>query len=34
MASVLYTIRGAVVNALVFSGTKFVFSRLPDHGTE
>ena len=32
MASVLFTISGAVVNALVFSGTNFVFSRLTDHG--
>ena len=34
MASVLFTISGAVVNALVFSGTNFVFSRLTDHGAE
>ena len=32
MASVLFTICGAVVNALAFSGTNFVFSRLTDHG--
>ena len=34
MASVLFTIRGAVLNALAFSGTNFVFSRLTDHGAE
>ena len=34
MASVLFTIGGAVVNALAFSGTNFVFSRLTDHGAE
>ena len=34
MASVLFTIGGAVVNALTFSGTNFVFSRLTDHGAE
>ena len=34
MASVLFTICGAVVNALAFSGTNFVFSRLTDHGAE
>ena len=34
MASVLFTISGAVVNALTFSGTNFVFSRLMDHGAE
>ena len=32
MASILFTIGGAVVNALAFSGTYFVFSRLTDHG--
>ena len=32
MASLLFTIGGAVVNALAFSGTNFVFSRLKDHG--
>ena len=31
MTSVLFTISGAVVNALVFN---FVFSRLTDHGAE
>ena len=34
MASVLFTIGGAEVNALAFSGTSFVFSRLTDHGAE
>ena len=34
MASLLFTIGGAVVNALAFSGTKFVFIRLTDHGGE
>ena len=34
MASVLFTIGGAVVNALAFSGTNFVFSRLTNHGAE
>ena len=34
MASVLFTIGGAVVNALAFRGTDFVFSRLTDHGAE
>ena len=34
MASLLVTISGAVVSALVFSGTNFVFSRLMDHGEE
>ena len=34
MASVLFSIGGAVVNALAFSGTNFVSSRLLDHGTE
>ena len=32
MASLLFTIGGAVMNALAFSGTDFVFSRLTDHG--
>ena len=31
MASFLFTTGGAVVNALAFSGTNFVFSRLTDH---
>ena len=34
MASVLITIGGAMVNALVISGTNFVFSRLTDHGAK
>ena len=34
MASLLFTVRGAVVNALAFSGTNFVFSRFTDHGGE
>ena len=34
MASVLFTIGGAVVNALAFSGTNFVFSRLTDNGAK
>ena len=34
MASLLFTIGGAVVNALVFSSTDFVLSRLTDHGEE
>ena len=34
MASVLFTIGGAVANTLAFSGTNFVFSRLTDHGAK
>ena len=34
MVSLLLTISGAVVNALAFSSTNFVFSRLTDHGEE
>ena len=34
MASLLFTIVGAAVNALAFSSTNFVFSRLTDHGAE
>ena len=34
MESVLFTIGGAVVNALAFSGTTFFFSRLTDRGAE
>ena len=34
MASLLFTVGGAVVNALAFSGTYFVFSMLTDHGAE
>ena len=32
MASALFTIGGAVMNALTFSGTSFFFSKLTDHG--
>ena len=32
MASLLFTSGGAVMNALAFSDTSFVFSRLTDHG--
>ena len=34
MASLLFTIGGVVFNALAFSGTSFVFSRLTDHVEE
>ena len=34
MASLLFTVGGAVVNGLVFSDTNFVFSRFTDHGKE
>ena len=34
MASLLFTVGGAVVNASAFSCTNFVFSRLTDHGAE
>ena len=34
MASLLFTVSGAVMNALAFNGTNFVFSRLMDHGEE
>ena len=34
MASLLFTVGGAVVNALAFSGTNFIFSRLTNHGEE
>ena len=34
MTSLLFTIGGAVVNALAFSGTNFVINRLTDHGEE
>ena len=34
MESLLFTDGGAVVNALVFSGTNYIFSRLTDHGVE
>ena len=32
MTSLLFTVGGAVVNALAFSGTNFFFSKLTDHG--
>ena len=32
MTSVLFTIGGAVINALAFSSTNFSFSKLTDHG--
>ena len=34
MASLLFTIGGAVVNALAFGSTNFIYSRLTDHGAE
>ena len=34
IASLLFTIGVAMINALSFSGTSFVFSRLLDHGTK
>ena len=34
MASLLFTVGGAVVNALTFSGTNLVFSRLTVQGAE
>ena len=34
MASFVFTVGGTVVNALDFSGTNFVSSRLTDHGVE
>ena len=34
MAALLFTVGSAVVNALAFSGTNFVFSRLTDHGAK
>ena len=34
MTSLLFTIGGAVMIALLFSGTNFVFSRLTNHGEE
>ena len=34
MTSLLFTIGGALVNALAFSGTNFVFSKLTDQGDE
>ena len=32
MASILFAIGGAVMNALAFSGTKFLLSKLMGHG--
>ena len=34
MASLLFTVGGAVVNAPAISGTNFVFSMLTDHGAK
>ena len=34
MALLLFTIGGAAVNALAFSGNNFVFSRVTNHGAE
>ena len=34
MASLLFRVGGVVVNALAFSNTNFVFSRLTDHAVE
>ena len=34
MTSLLFTVGGALVNALAFSGSNFVFNRLTDHGAE
>ena len=34
MASLLFTVGGVMFNALAFSGTNFVFSRLMDHDEE
>ena len=34
MASVIFTIGGAMVKALAFSDTNFIFSRITDHGAE
>ena len=34
MASLLFIVGGAMVNALAFSGTNFIFGRLLDHGKE
>ena len=34
MVSLLFTVGGAIVNALTFSGTNLVFSRLTDYGPE
>ena len=34
MASLIFTVGGAVVNVLAFSGINFVFSRVTRHGEE
>ena len=34
MASLLFTVGGAIVNVLAFSSINFVFGRLTDHGAE
>ena len=34
MATLLFTVGGAVVNALAFRGTNFIFSQLTDHSEE
>ena len=34
IASVLFTVGGAGINALVFSGINFIFSRVTDYGAE
>ena len=34
MESLLFAISGAVVNAIAFSGTNFVFIKLMDHSAE
>ena len=34
MASLLFKVCGAVVNALAFSSTNFIFRRLTDHSKE
>ena len=34
MALLLFMIGGAVVNALAFTSTNFIFSRLTDHGAK
>ena len=34
MTPILFIVSGAMVNALAFSDTNFIFSRLTDHGAE
>ena len=34
MASLLFTVSGAMLNALAFSSTNFVFSKITDHDAE